>query len=160
MTALSIVFCAKYLVAVPVMVLLAFLFSRAKRRRHRMFWLTIVSLPLAYLIARVAGHLFYNARPFVANNFTPLIAHAADNGFPSDHMLIAATIATVVLYFNRRWGTALWIVAILIGAARVLAGVHHTLDIVGSAVIALASVVVAHYILYYLRRERTTYISE
>ncbi len=160
MTDLFIVLCAKYLVAVPVVVLLAFLLMGAKRRRHRLFWLSIISLPVAYLIARVAGHLYDNARPFVVEHFVPLIPHIPDNGFPSDHTLIAATIATLVLYFNRTWGIALWIVAIIIGTSRVLAGVHHTVDIVGSMIIAIVSVTLAHYILYYLRREHITYVSK
>ena len=160
MVTLLIIFCAKYLVAVPVLALLAYFFLGVKRRRHRLVWLTVISFPLAYLIARILGHLFYSARPFVVGNFVPLIAHAADNGFPSDHTLIAATIAMVVLYFNRRWGVTLWIVAALIGIARVLAGVHHTSDIIGSMLIAIVSVIAAHYILYFLRRERLTYISK
>ena len=155
-----IIVCAKYLVYVPVLVLLALLVRGARRRKHRLFWLTIISLPLAYMIARIAGHLYYNPRPCVVGHFTPLVAHVADNGFPSDHMLIAATIAMIVLYFNRRLGILLWIVALVIGTARVLAGVHHTADIIGSMVIATVSVIAGHYILHYLRREHLTYISK
>lgn len=155
-----IILCAKYLVAVPVLALLAYFSLSARRQKHRLLWLTVISFPLAYLIARILGHLFYSARPFVVGNFVPLIAHAADNGFPSDHTLIAATIAMVVLYFDRRWGIALWIIAALIGASRVLAGVHHIVDIIGAMIIAVAAVIAAHYILYYLRRERSTYISK
>ena len=151
---------AAYLIAVPVAALCAMLVYSVKQKRHRMFWLSLTSLPIAYLIARVAGHLYYDPRPFVVGHFTPLVAQVSDNGFPSDHMLIAATIASVVLYFNRPWGLALWVVALLIGIARVLAGVHHVVDIVGAGIIAIVAVVIAHYILYYLRREHITYISK
>ena len=157
---LLIIFCAKYLVAVPVLALAAFFFVGVKRRRHRLLWLTVVAMPLAYMISRIAGHLYYNPRPFVVSHVAPLIAHAADNGFPSDHTLIAATIAGIVFYFNRAWGSALWVVALLIGTARVFAGVHHAVDVLGAVVISIAAVIIAHYVLYYLRRERVTYISE
>ncbi len=160
MTTLFIVLCAKYLVALPVAVFLFFLIKGAQRRKHRFMWLSVIALPLAYTIARIAGHLYDNARPFVVGHFTPLVPHISDNGFPSDHTLIAATIAMIVLYFNRSWGIALWGIAILIGTARVLAGVHHMLDIIASMVIAIVSVILAHYILHYLRREHITYISK
>lgn len=159
MLQLLIIIGAKYLVVVPVVVLCILLVYSAKRTRRQMMWLTITAFPIAYLIARIAGHVYSDPRPFVIAHTVPLVAQISDNGFPSDHTLIAATIASVVFYFNRTWGIVLWVVAIVIGAARVLAGVHHTQDIIGAGAIAVVAVVAAHYILYYLRREHITYIS-
>jgi undecaprenyl-diphosphatase len=148
-----IVFGAKYLIAVPVLVLLAyFLFSRGKVLRQ-LAWLTLLSLPVAYILGRIAGVLYNDPRPFVVDNFTPLITHAADNGFPSDHTLFAATLAMIVLYVNKRVGIALWIVALLIGISRIFAGVHHTTDIIGSVIIALIAVLLSQYIIGLLRRK-------
>src|SRR5205085_7935625 len=90
-----------------------------------------------YVTAKVLGHVYYDPRPFVQEHFTPLIPHDADNGFPSDHTLITAGVAAVIYFFNRPWGFALLGLALLVGAARVAAGVHHPVDIVGSIVIAV-----------------------
>ncbi|MDE1925315.1 MAG: phosphatase PAP2 family protein [Patescibacteria group bacterium] len=157
---LLIIFCAKYLIALPVIALFSYFLMAPRRIKYRLFWLAFISLPLAYALARLAGHLYYDARPFVVGNFVPLVAHVADNGFPSDHMLFASALAMLGLYFNRSLGVFLWIVAILIGLSRVGAGVHHFIDIAASAVIATVAVLIAHFALYYLRRKPTTRLSD
>ncbi len=149
---LLIIFGAKYLIAVPIVVLLAYiLFSRGKKLRQ-LLWLSVVSLPVAFVIAKLTGMLYYDPLPFVIGNFKPLIEHVANNGFPSDHTLLAATIAAILLYVNARTGIFLWIVALLIGISRIAAGVHHFVDILGSVVIALLVVVLCQYGIARLRK--------
>ena len=149
-----IVFGAKYLIIVSVAALLWSLYILKGKKRQYLIGLTVVALPVAFLLSRVAGHFYYNARPFVVGNFTPLISHAADNGFPSDHMLLAALLATLVFFVNARLGTIAWVVALLVGLSRVAAGVHHTGDIVGSAIISIIAVFIAHYILFLSKKIR------
>lgn len=151
-----IIFCAKYLIAVPVAVLLAYFVLAKREQKYRMTWLVVIAMTLAYALARVVSDLYNDPRPFVVGHFKPLIDHAADNGFPSDHMLLAGSIAAVVFYFNKRMGVVLWLVAFAIGFSRVAAGIHHTIDIIGSMVISIAAVVVAHYLVKGLRREKTS----
>jgi undecaprenyl-diphosphatase len=146
-----IIFGATYLIAVPVLVLLAYiLFSRGKKLRQ-LIWLSVLSLPVAFITAKLAGLLYYDPLPFVEGNFKPLIAHAANNGFPSDHTLLAATIATVLLYVDAKSGIALWIIALLIGISRVAAGVHHITDIVGAMGIAVLAVLLSQFVIGRLR---------
>lgn len=152
MTDFLIIFGATYLIAVPILVLLAYVVFARGRVLRQLAWLTALSLPVAYVLGRVAGMLYTDPRPFVAGHFTPLIAHSADNGFPSDHTLLAATLAMVVLYIDKRAGALLWIVAIVIGTSRVLAGVHHTTDIVASMLIAAVTVPLCQYVIARLRR--------
>jgi len=148
---LLIVFAAKYLIVLPVLVLAGyFVFARGKILRQ-LTWLTVLSLPVAYVLGRIAGMLYNDPRPFVVGHFTPLVAHAADNGFPSDHTLFAATIAMIVLYVDKRAGALLWVVTLVIGAARVFAGVHHITDIVGSMLIAFVAVAASQYCIAKLR---------
>ena len=54
------------------------------------------------VIALILGHLYYNPRPFVVGNFTPLISHSVDNGFPSDHVLLASAIASILYFFSKK----------------------------------------------------------
>lgn len=138
---------AKYLIALPVVLLLWCLVALRGSKRRRALWLSIISLPLSYGVGAAAGHFYYDARPFVVGHFTPLVAHAADNGFPSDHMLLAAAIAMIGCFISWRLGLVLWVLAIAIGVARVAAGVHHALDIVGSALIAIVVVSLVHFAL-------------
>ena len=143
---------AKYLIALPVVILLWCLYALRGRKRREVLLLSVASLPLAYFVGFLLGHLYYNARPFVVGHFTPLIAHAADNGFPSDHTLLAATIAMIGLSISRRLGILLWILAVLIGVSRILAGVHHILDIVASMLIAIAVVSLVRFAFSHLRK--------
>jgi undecaprenyl-diphosphatase len=140
-----IIFFAKYLIWIIVAAALPFLFFSHEWKRLSIF--AAISLVLAYVVGKVAGLVWYDARPFVVNGTTPLVAHAADNGFPSDHMLMAATIASIVFVYNRTLGLLLWVLAIAVGVGRVLAGVHHTVDILASAAIAIVVVAVVEYLL-------------
>ena len=92
----------------------------------------------------LAGALYYDPRPFVIQHIHPLFAHAADNGFPSDHATLTMFLAVCVLFCSRPWGIVLTVNALLVGAARVLAHVHSPLDIaagflIGAVAAALAS---------------------
>ena len=112
-----------------------------------------VALPAIYAVSRVAAGLYFDPRPFVVGHFAPLVPHAPDNGFPSDHMLLVSAIASVIFPFSRRWSSAAWTVAILVGAARVYVGVHHPIDVIGSAVIAIIVSAPTYFVVdWYMRR--------
>ncbi|MDB5237985.1 MAG: phosphatase family protein [Candidatus Kaiserbacteria bacterium] len=141
---LLIIFAAKYLIILPVLVALYLIYKLPAEDRLSYGIHVIATGILAYVLAKVLGHFYFDARPFVSDGIVPLIPHAADNGFPSDHTLLASVLAAVVFIFNKNIGVALWIIALLIGAARVAAGIHHPLDIAGSIVISIiAAIIVA-----------------
>lgn len=107
-----------------------------------MFLLAAFSFPLAYLLAKLGSALYESPRPFVLSGIPPLVPHASDNGFPSDHTLFSAALAVLVLRYDKRVGFVLFVLACLVGTARVLAGIHHGVDIIGSLLIASAMVYV------------------
>lgn len=111
-----------------------------RQRQWSAVVLAVISIPVAEGIAKLAGLFYSHIQPFAAGGYTPLVPHAIDNSFPSDHVVIAATIASVVFVYNRRAGLILWVMALCVGAARVAAGLHYPLDIAVSAVIAVAVV--------------------
>lgn len=106
-----------------------------------------LSLILSFALSRIAGALYYNPRPFVVNGTEPLIPHAPDNGFPSDHTLLFAALAAIAWHFDKRVSVGLWIAAVGVGAYRVYASVHHPLDILGSIGIALIGTSLAYAII-------------
>ena len=142
-----ILFCAQYLYLVIVLTALVSFVFLDKSKRINTVKLTALALPLSYIFAKVAAFLFYNPRPFVVEHIQPLIHHAADNGFPSDHTLLTMTIAAIVFAFNRKLGIFLGILAIIVGVARVVAHVHHPTDILGGIVISISSVYFSWYII-------------
>lgn len=131
-----IIFGAQYLYLVIVIGAFGYLLTQPRERRWRMALLAVLALPLTYVVAKIMSTLYYDPRPFVVGHFLPLLPHAPDNGFPSDHTLLSAAVAAVVFFFNRTLGALLLVIAFLVGVARVFAGIHHLTDIVGSLVIA------------------------
>jgi undecaprenyl-diphosphatase len=140
------IFIAKYFYIFSLLIGIVYFLLQTKAIKKSMLICGVIIAPLAFAISKIAGILYYNPRPFVVENFTPLIAHAANNGFPSDHVLLTGAIATVIWFYNKKLGIALWLLALLIGFARVYCGVHHTLDIIGSIVIVLFSGLVYYFV--------------
>ena len=147
---------ANYLIFVPPIVLITILIRLKKQARIELLILLVMSSILTVLLVKLATTLHQDPRPFIRDGVTPLIHSSTDNGFPSDHSAFSAVIAFVVLKFNRKVGYGLLVVAVLIGTSRVLAGVHHTQDIVGGIVIAGISVGLSVLLIDVVQKKRTT----
>jgi membrane-associated phospholipid phosphatase len=96
----------------------------------------------AEVFTQIGGALYNDPRPFVGH-FKPLIAHVADNGFPSDHALLAAFLVVCVL-LARAWLAVPPVVAlaVLVDWARAGAGIHHPIDVIGSDVFVAAGALI------------------
>lgn len=147
---LIIIFIAKYLLFVSMAIAVLYFLKQPRVKQKEMLIFAVVLLPVSYIIARIFGHFFYDPRPFVQGNFTPLLPHMPNNGFPSDHTLLGAAIAFAIFHFNKKLGVLLLYLAVLVGVARVLAGVHHVADIAGSIVI----VIIAYFPAAYFTRKK------
>jgi undecaprenyl-diphosphatase len=134
-----VIFCAKYLfVLIPVLALTAWL-QAGKQLKKQMLIAAVSAIILAAIVDKLAGKLYYDPRPFVSQNIKPLIAHAADNGFPSEHTLFSTTLAILLYIYRPRLGLAGLVIAAVVGTARVAAHVHSPIDIIGGAAIGLAA---------------------
>lgn len=141
-----IVIVAKYFVFISVVAVGVYWLSAKVSIKLSLGWHLIAGGILALALSVLAGHLYYDPRPFVTHHLVPLFPHAADNGFPSDHALLASFLAFTMFLYSRRAGVFLLILAVLIGWARVAAHVHSPIDIVGSFVISGVSVAIVHLI--------------
>jgi membrane-associated phospholipid phosphatase len=104
----------------------------------------MVALIIAAALIALAAAVHSDPRPFVVDPSTkPLFAHPSDNGFPSDHTALAATVALLVMAYRRWVGAMLLAASMLVGAARVAAHVHHVQDIVAGVLIAAVAVAIA-----------------
>ena len=103
----------------------------------------VVGLVVVAILVKVAGAVHTDPRPFVVDpSLHPWFSHPADNGFPSDHTAVGSVTAFVVLRHRRAAGAGLLVLAVLVGAARVLAHVHHVEDIVAGLLIGLVAAAV------------------
>jgi len=105
---------------------------------------TVVSLLIVVALIKLTAAVHTDPRPFVVDpSIKPLFAHPADNGFPSDHTALAATVAFLVMIYRKSLGAALLTASGLLGAARVGAHVHHVQDVVAAVLIAALAVGIA-----------------
>lgn len=90
-----------------------------------------------WLIGRGAKLLVGRPRP---SYFVPETiirgAEAGGLGYPSGHVTVATAVVVVLAaWLPRRWEAPLWVLALLVGVARMYVGAHLPLDVLGGAVL-------------------------
>ncbi len=134
-----IVFGAKYLIVlIPLLALAAWL-QAGNRLKKQMLLAAVAAVILAVILDKIAGKLYYDPRPFVSHHLKPLVAHTADNGFPSEHTLFGTTLAVLIYIYRSRIGTVALATALVVGIARVAAHIHSPIDIIGGVAIGIAA---------------------
>jgi undecaprenyl-diphosphatase len=145
-----IVFCAQYLIILVGLGWLFAWFRQPKSHKLQFAVATVIAGALALVASRIASKLYYDPRPFVSHHIRPLISHAADNGFPSDHALFTMTLTAITYFYHKRLAVVMFAATLLVGAARVLAHVHSPIDIAGAWAIAILCSTAAAYIAHHL----------
>lgn len=143
-----IIFGAKYLFIFSILIAGLVYLKLSRSRRLQFAGSVIIGGILAVILVKVLGKLYYHPRPFTVTHVKPLVAHAADNGFPSEHATYTATIAAAIYFYRKKLAILAFALAILVGYSRVLAHVHSALDILAG----LAAGIVAGACGYYLSR--------
>lgn len=146
---LFVIFIAEYL---SFFLLLAVPFFWFRGRRLWAFK-TVVAMAAAFALSELIKHYFYTPRPFVAQNFPPLISHEADGSFPSSHASFLAALSASVFFLDWRLGVFLLLGTILVGFGRVAAGVHFWTDILGGIVLGFFVAPLVHRIeTYFIKK--------
>lgn len=132
---------AQWLLLLPAaLVLLAVV---ARRRWRADVLEAIIAGALTIAFAKIGGALYMHARPFIVYGRTPLVAHAPDNAFPSDHLAACGLAFGFLWTRSKGFAAIVAVCAALIGAARVLAGLHWPIDIVAGFVFGVLAIVAA-----------------
>lgn len=132
---------AKYMIVFPLAMVVMDLLRAPADMRRILLKRGVLASVIAIALAKIGGALYYDPRPFAAHHFTPILSHAADNGFPSDHTLLAFTC--VFLLFSQLSITETilaGLAAMLVAFSRVRIGLHSPLDIAGSILFAAIAV--------------------
>ena len=125
-----------YALIVYAIVLLLIWFFGKNQYKKTVVYAAITGV-LALLINFVIGHIYFEARPFVAHKVNLLVDHAADASFPSDHTTGAFALALAVLFVHRKIGIGMLLFAFITGFSRIYVGHHYPFDIIGSIVVSL-----------------------
>lgn len=131
-----IIIVAKYFILLPIIGIAVVAWQLSNSERLKLCSVLVIGGAITFILSRIGSHVYHDPRPFVVGHFAPLIPHGNDNGFPSDHTLASAFLAYTALYFSKPLGWYMVTIALLIGVSRVLTGVHHVIDIIGSFIIA------------------------
>lgn len=134
----------------PYVLVLAFLvlliYQRGTRRKIYLFVEAALAIILSRGIIATTIHFFYHhPRPFEFYGISPLF-NESGSSFPSGHAAWFFALAMVVWYVNRKWGIWFFILATLMGIARIYAGVHWPYDILGGAAIGVLSAWFVHWL--------------
>ena len=141
-----IIFCAQYLFLFVILGVAIAWLRTARQTKLRFAVAAIAAGLLALAMSRVAAKLYFDPRPFVTEHVKPLIAHAADNGFPSDHALLTMTLTAITYFFSRKTAAVLLLFTVFVGLARIAAKIHSPLDIAAGWLIGVIGAVVGYYL--------------
>ena len=130
-----IIFCAKYLIFIIVLAVLLIWLKLSVKTRWQFAAAVCLAGIIAFGLSKITGALYYHPRPFVAQHIKPLISHGSDNGFPSEHTLLAMALSTIVYYYRPRLAAGFFGLTLLVGIGRVLAHVHSPIDILGGLIL-------------------------
>lgn len=90
----------------------------------------------AYILATILKEIIHTDRSFVQfNGILPLFNPNQEYSFPSTHAAIFSALAFTVFFLNKKAGYAFMFFALLIGIARIIAGVHFPIDILGGFIL-------------------------
>lgn len=102
---------------------------------------------LAYFISEILKFLFHTPRPFVALKEVSSLFTQGGYAFPSGHATFFSALAFSIFFLHKKAGYVFMAFALLIGLARVAAGVHFPVDILGGFVLgAIVAFLTKHLI--------------
>ncbi len=105
----------------------------------RKLWLFLAVPAVCLVSVSLLRSRFNRVRPYDALGYSPLIPkkNGAGKSFPSRHTASAWVIACACCYLSPWYGAGVFLIAALVGASRVLAGVHYLSDVLAGAGAAL-----------------------
>lgn len=142
----AIVWTAQYVIYLVAVLGVAGLLTLPSPLRWQSFVVLGIAGVIGLVFLKLGGMAYNDPRPFVVEHIKPMFPHGTDNGFPSDHTALGMVIAGTVWLYRRSLGLLLGVLTVLVGTARVLAHVHHPVDIAGAIVLAWVAVAIAWWI--------------
>lgn len=134
-----------------IVILLAFLFlifhhevlpSKNPFKEFKKKWkeitLVFFSGISAWILAYVLKYLFHTGRPFDVFPKVVSLFPETSYAFPSGHATFFMALAAALFFSHKKAGYVFIAFAILIGVARIIAGVHFPIDILGGFILGFA----------------------
>lgn len=117
--------------------------ERLKRRHTLLF--CIATVAFGSTISFFLGRLWKRERPFVQHaDIEAVIEHDANASFPSNHSMNSMAASLMLLARGNAWGLPFLFWSIIVGASRVVCGLHFVTDVVGGFLMGAASTAVVY----------------
>lgn len=116
--------------------------------KEKGFWFFTAALSAVLargVLTEVIRYFYHHARPAVLHPAILLIPEKISFSFPSGHTIFTVAFATVIFFFNSRWGILLALLGVVTGLARVAAGVHWLSDILGGTALGILVGIATYY---------------
>jgi undecaprenyl-diphosphatase len=130
-------------VILALLVLATLLFARKHSGRKIAFMAIICALGatvVSMVILFGLNHAFFRPRPFSTNAVHLLFYHNTDSAFPSNAATLAFAFSFGVFVYRRKLGAVMLALAAFVCLARMAAGIHYPLDVLGGMLLGLGSV--------------------
>lgn len=128
--------------------LLFLLFGLRKKEWLRRGWMVLFSLAGDVLLCNVILKPLVNrTRPYDLLGYETIIPALSDPSFPSGHTAASFAAATAIYAIDKRWGTAAYLFAAVMGFSRLYLGVHFPTDVLAGAVCGVAAAKAALWLL-------------
>ncbi|MBS6644802.1 MAG: phosphatase PAP2 family protein [Clostridiaceae bacterium] len=119
------------------------------KKSRKMGIAMIGAMALSFLAGNVLlKNMIGRSRPcWIDSSVALLIDSPKDYSFPSGHTLVSFTASVSIYLQNRRWGLATLLLAVLITFSRLYLFVHFPTDILGGAVLGIASAFCVNHVM-------------
>lgn len=132
------IFCAEYLVYALAVVWLVVVVLNYRKVTLNALIRTVLLAGVSFALSLVLTQIIIDPRPYLVEHLShTLVPISPDNGFPSDHTLLAAFFMVSLWWLRRRVVPYFAVGTALVALGRLGIAAHHTLDVAGSIVIVL-----------------------
>lgn len=145
------IFGAKYLVFVTL-ALVILLTIRGSAKEKKPLVLIFIGILVAEILIKLTRVFFFEPRPYITFNLTPLITHIPDASFPSEHTTLMAILFWAYAFYYSKLTWIFLTLMLWVGFARIFVGVHYPLDILGGMFYGFLAITVAWQIKIYLKK--------
>lgn len=105
------------------------------KQKYREIALVFAAGTLAWIFAHLFKFLFHAPRPIESLEGINLLFDKTGGGFPSGHAAFFTALAFAIFFTHKKASYVFMLLALLIGLARIAAGVHFPADVLGGFVL-------------------------